>query len=146
MEKQILKSDLVNGKRVYSLVDSSQIVNPLFRKLYEMNDLNETQILRLIQTEYKPVRVRTNKDLKPSDIIINGKKTANKFDIWITSGQKSKEGFFVIRTGVNVYYFANYIRNNKPRNYPYTSFKAFQDLRKDSKKFGKYVTSILRVA
>ena len=48
MEKQILKSDLVNGKRVYSLVDSSQIVNPLFRKLYEMNDLNETQILRLI--------------------------------------------------------------------------------------------------
>ena len=116
MEKQILKSDLVNGKRVYSLVNSSQIVNPLFRKLYEMNNLNETQILRIIQIDYKPVRVRTNKDLKPNDIIINGKKTANKFDIWITSGQKSKEGFFVIRTGVNVYYFANYIRNNKPRN------------------------------
>ena len=135
MEKQILKSGYnVVGKRVYTLVNSSQIVNPLFRKLYEMEDLNETQILRLIQTEYKPVRVRTNKDLKPSDIIINGVKTANKFDMWI------------IRTGVNVYYFANYIRNNKPRNYPYTSFKAFQDLRKDSKKFGKFVTSILRVA
>ena len=147
MEKQILKSGYnVVGKRVYTMVSSSQIINPLFRKLYEMDDLNETQILRLIQTEYKPVRVRTNKDLKPSEIIINGVKTANKFDMWITSGKRSKEGFFVIRTGVNVYYFANYIRNNKPRNYPYTSFKAFQDLRKDSKKCGKFVTSILRVA
>ena len=69
MEKQILKSGYnVVGKRVYTLVNSSQIINPLFRKLYEMDDLNETQILRLIQTEYKPVRVRTNKDLKPSDI------------------------------------------------------------------------------